>query len=201
MPKLNYQLWPVTFSVFSQLSTILLGYYALLFAFFLPLILIGLPKEYLSDLFHYGSPYMVNYPALFVRLAFALIIFILIVTITALPYILLRTLWKITEKNRLDLINSLGENRAKKSLAISWVIILILVAVSLFRWPDHPLLAQLNEFDQAADYVTQETAARPLIEHEEKLQKLVERKVEARSYYLFDKDETCSRCLCPSFWE
>lgn len=178
------------FGFFSQLSTILLGYYALLFAFFLPLILIGLPKEYLSDLFHYGSPYMVNYPALFVRLAFALIIFILIVTITALPYILLRTLWKITEKNRLDLINSLGENRAKKSLAISWVIILILVAVSLFRWPDHPLLAQLNEFDQAADYVTQETAARPLIEHEEKLQKLVERKVEARSYYLFDKDET-----------
>ena len=35
------------FGFFSQLSTILLGYYALLFAFFLPLILIGLPKEYL----------------------------------------------------------------------------------------------------------------------------------------------------------
>ncbi len=61
--------------------------------------------------------------------------------------------------------------------------------VSLFKWPDHRLLSQLNEFDQKADYLTQETSALPLIKEETKLQNLVERKVEARSYYLFDKDD------------
>jgi putative PEP-CTERM system integral membrane protein len=179
------------FGFFSQLSTILLGYYALLFSFFLPLILIGVPKEYLADFFYYSNYFsMVNYPAMFIRLTFALIIFILILTLTALPYILLRTLWKITEKNRLDLVDSLGKKKAEKHVDIGWVIASILFAVSLFRWPDHHLLAQLSEFDQEADYLTQETAATPLIEEEEKLQKLVERKVNARHYYLFDKDET-----------
>ncbi len=180
------------FGFVSQFSTILLGYYTLLFTFFLPLILIGLPKEYLAELFQYGNSYLdvVNYPDMFIRLAFALIVFVLILAVTALPYILLRTLWKITKKNRLDLINSLGENRAKKRLGISVVVILILLAASLTRWPDHPLLAQLSEFDQTADYLTQETTARPLIAQEEKLQKLVKQKVEAREYYLFDKDET-----------
>lgn len=180
------------FGFFSQLSTVLLGYYALLFSFFLPLILIGVPKEYLSDFFYYGSSYvnMINYPGMFIKLTFALILFILILTMTALPYLLLRTLWKITEKNRLNLIESLDEKKAERNMAISWVIVLILFALSLFRWPDHHLLAQLSKFDQEADYLTQETAATPLIEQEEKLQKLVERKVEARSYYLFDKDET-----------
>lgn len=180
------------FGFFSQLSTTLLGYYALLFSFFLPLILIGVPKEFLSDFFYYGSPFIdfINYPAMFVRLTFALILFILILTLTALPYILLRTLWKIAENNRLNLIKSLGEKKAEKNIAISWIIVLILFAISLFRWPDHRLLTQLSEFDQEADYLTQETAANPLIEQEEKLQKLVERKLQARHYYLFDKDET-----------
>ncbi len=179
------------FGFFSQLSTVLLGYYVLLFSFFLPLILIGLPKEFLSNFFYSSgsSINMVNYPAMFVGLIFVLILFILVLSLSALPYILLRTLWQITKKSQLSLIDSLGEKKAEKNIAMSWIIVLIFFALSLFRWPDHRLLAQLSEFDQEADYLTQETAAAPLIEQEEKLQQLVERKLEARRYYLFDKDE------------
>ena len=179
------------FAFFSQFSTLMLGYYVLLFAFFLPLIVIGIPKMYLIDtgLFDRGYGSLINYPGLFIRLSFALIFFLLILALTTLPFIILRSLWKITEKNRLALMEILGEKRAEKQIAITWAIVLVLFLVSLFKWPDHRLLSQLNEFDQEADYSTQETSAIPLVKEEEKLQKLVERKVEARSYYLFDKDD------------
>ena len=175
---------------FSQFSTLFLAYFTLLFSFFLPAVVIGLPKMYLEDYFfsYITHSSVSNYPAHALQLGMAFAIFLLILGACALPFLGLRTLWKIFEKSRQKLIESLGQHKAEKRVAIGWLIAFTLFLLSLFRWPDNRLLTQLIEFDQKADYLTQETSASSLINEEEKLQKLVKRKIRTRSHYLFDKD-------------
>ncbi len=175
---------------FSQFSTLFLAYFTLLFSFFLPIVVIGLPKMYLEDYFFFDISYgsFANYPAHALQLGMAFAIFLLILGACTLPFLGLRTLWKIFEKSRQKLIESLGQHKADKRVAFGWLIAFTLFLLSLFRWPDNRLLTQLIEFDQKADYLTQETSASSLINEEEKLQKLVKRKIRTRNHYLFDKD-------------
>jgi hypothetical protein len=128
-PKSNCLLWLSKFLLFSVNSVPNTWLLCALFAFLLPLIVIGIPKMYLIDsyLFDVGYGSFINYPGMFIQLGFALIIFMLILALTALPFIILRSLWKISEKNRLSLMETLGEKRAEKQIAISWVIVLIFV--------------------------------------------------------------------------
>lgn len=179
----------------NHLTAIMSGYLTLLYSFIVPLILFGSAQGIFRDIFrfdNYGqsADYATNYPGKFLSFGFGLLLFSLVAGLTLIPYLITSLLWKITAGNYQSLVLTAGKERADKYSQISWLIVFFIITVSLFRWPDNRLIAQLENFPREGDYQTQEKAALSLIDHEKKLQELIVQKINYKKYYPFSKTDS-----------
>ncbi|MFA5024958.1 MAG: VIT domain-containing protein [Candidatus Shapirobacteria bacterium] len=179
---------------FGQMAAVFSTYYTFLLSFFVLPIIVTIVKfvfDNVSRPFGYQSyGNYTDYSGVFFSLGWGFLLITLVLVLLSIPYFLTISLWRSLGKNRILLLETLGDRGFDRYSLISWSLIIFLIALSIFRWPDNHLLSELANFPtKEVDYQIQEKAATSLTNQESKLKNLVTQKLDSRSYYPFSEDD------------
>jgi len=179
-----------------QMVLMLAGYLGLLLLYWVPVVVGGLARTFLGDLFSTLTTYPSGYgptmePVLGGLLsgAVGILILVLISGILLVPYLLIVVLWRAWNKTRQQLAQTLAEEQVMGTIGI-WAAVIVTIGVAAAYQPTSARLVDaLRKINTLTTFDAQEEAAAQVRPNEAKLKRIISDMQYARRKYLFTKDD------------
>lgn len=178
-----------------QAVMMMAGYLGLLLLYWVPIILGGLAKTFLGNMFYplsYGGGYSPGVEPIVGSLfqgAIGILILLLITGVLLVPYLLIVVLWRAWDKTRQELAQTLPEEQVTGTIAILAAVIITIGGAAAYQPSSTRLVGELKKISTLATFDQQENAAAQIRPQEAKLKQIITDMQYTYRKYLLTRDD------------